>query len=247
MPGARHKSALPEVKPEVNPKLDPDLKPKVKRAPAVATPLPLAEHAYQRLLASIQDRSLAPGTRLTEVDIAQRLGISRTPVREALRRLQADGLASTAEGTGLTVKQLDAAAMTELYTMRELLESTAARLCAREASAMERIVLRECADRDLSLLDSPQRLAENNRAFHQILYRSAHNRYLLASLNALQTSLTLLGPTTLADKDRAFKACHEHQAIVTAIENRDADTAEKITRAHIRAAFLARMAQPQLT
>jgi DNA-binding GntR family transcriptional regulator len=227
MLGARNKSAPLEV------------------SPAAVSALPLAEQAYQRLLASIQDRSIPPGTRLTEVDLAQRLGISRTPVREALRRLQADGLAGATEGAGLTVMKLDAAAIKELYAMRELLESNAARLCAREASAMDIIVLRECADRDLSLLDSPARLADNNRAFHQILYRSAQNRYLLASLNALQTSLTLLGPTTLANKERALKACNEHQAIVTAIENRDADTAEKITRAHIRAAFAARLAQSQ--
>ena len=207
-----------------------------------ATTLPRAEHAYRHLLRSIENGTLEPGARLREVDLAQQLEISRTPVREALRRLEAAGLVGNEPGSGLTVKRLDAHAISELYVMREVLEGSAAALAARNASPLEIAMLRELADRDASLLDDPARLVDNNRAFHQTLYRSAHNRYLLKTLSTLHVSLVLLGRTTLASVERAGAAFNEHQAIVGALEKRDALAAESITRAHIRAAYKARLA-----
>lgn len=207
-----------------------------------ATPLPRAEHAYRQLLRSIENGTLEPGTRLREVDLAQQLDISRTPVREALRRLEAVGLVGSEPGSGLTVKRLDAQAIHELYVMREVLEGSAAALAARNASPLEIAMLRELADHGAALVGDPARLVENNRAFHQTLYRSAHNRYLLKTLSTLHVSLVLLGRTTLGDAPRAHSALNEHQMIIGALEKRDAHAAEAVTRAHIRAAYKARRA-----
>jgi DNA-binding GntR family transcriptional regulator len=203
--------------------------------------LPRGEHAYRALRQSIKDGQLVPGTRLREVELAAQLGISRTPVREALRRLEAEGLATMDGGHGLIVTMLDQSMISELYVMREVLEGTAAALAARHGSEVELAILREIADRDALFLDDAEKLAANNRAFHEMLYRSTHNRYLLKTLSSLHESLVLLGSTTLAIGDRARTSTNEHQALVGALEQRDARMAEEITRAHIRAAYKARL------
>ena len=90
--------------------------------------------AYERLVAEIRAGTLRPNDRLTETDLAARFGISRTPVREAIRRLETEGLVIHLARVGATVRALDYAEVTELYEMRAVLEGTAARLSARAAS-----------------------------------------------------------------------------------------------------------------
>lgn len=198
------------------------------------------EEAYQKMREAIQSGQLKPGTRLREVELAEWLGSSRTPVREALNRLQTEGLVVQEPRRGMIIAELDHSMVSELYFMREVLEGTAARLAARHASDVEISMLREIADRDKNLTD-PVRLAKNNRMFHETLYRAAHNRYLLKTLSLLQESLALLGPTTLAMPGRASSAYEEHDALVQAIERHDAQAAEDMSRAHIRSAHRARM------
>ncbi|MDZ7907162.1 MAG: GntR family transcriptional regulator [Gemmobacter sp.] len=98
---------------------------------------PQGQGAYRRLLEDIRAGSLPPGTRLRETELAERLGISRTPVREAIRQLEADGLVIHLPRQGATVRSLDYAEVIELYEMRAVLEGTAARLAARAASEVE--------------------------------------------------------------------------------------------------------------
>jgi len=198
------------------------------------------EEAYQKMREAIQSGELKPGARLREVELAEWLGSSRTPVREALNRLQTEGLVVQEPRRGMIIAELDHSMVSELYFMREVLEGTAARLAARHASDVEISMLREIADRDKNLTD-PVKLARNNRMFHETLYRAAHNRYLLKTLSLLQESLALLGPTTLAMPGRSNTAYEEHDALVRAIERHDADAAEEMSRAHIRSAHRARM------
>jgi len=200
-----------------------------------------SEQAYRYVRQAILSGELAPGTRLREIELAGLLGLSRTPVREALGRLESEGLVVNESGRGLVVTELDQSMISELYVMREVLEGTAARLAARHASDVEISALREIADRDAQWIDQPELLAANNRFFHETLYRCAHNRYLLKTLNSLQESLSLLGPTTLAVPGRAQSSSREHQEMVAALERRDPDLAEQITREHIRAAYKARL------
>jgi DNA-binding GntR family transcriptional regulator len=199
------------------------------------------EEAYQKMLEAIQSGALRSGTRLREVELAEWLGISRTPVREALNRLQTEGLIVQEPRRGMIIAELDHTMVSELYVMREVLEGTAARLAARHASDVEIGMLRAIADRDKSSGDDPVKLAKNNRLFHDTLYRAAHNRYLLKTLSLLQESMALLGPTTLALPGRSSTAFKEHYALVAAIENHDAAAAEECSRAHIRSAHRARM------
>jgi DNA-binding GntR family transcriptional regulator len=200
------------------------------------------ETAYRRLHRAIQEGQLRPGERLREVELASRLGASRTPIREALARLEHEGLAARDPVRGMIVAELDAGAVAELYVMREVLEGTAAALAARHASDAEIAALRGLADRDREIRGDPVRLANNNRLFHETLYRSARNRYLLKTLSSLREALALLGQTTLALHGRSGTALEEHAELIAALERRDPAAAEEAARAHIRAAYRARLA-----
>lgn len=199
------------------------------------------EIAYARLKESIQAGELKPGQRIREIEMADRLRMSRTPVREALRRLEADGLLTFAPYRGMVIAELDHQAVMELYQMREVLEGSAAGLAARHASEAEITVLRDIMASDPGDDAEPQRLAQHNRQFHGALYRAAHNRYLLKTLNVLRDAMALLGSTTLSLTGRSDTARDEHAAIVHAIEAHDVGAAEVAARAHIRAAQRARI------
>src|SRR6056297_4155191 len=93
--------------------------------------------AYARLMSDIRAGTFRPGDRLTETDLAERLGLSRTPVREAIRQLESDGLVTHVPRVGAAVRRLDYAEITELYEMRAVLEGTAARFAARAAYPSE--------------------------------------------------------------------------------------------------------------
>lgn len=201
-----------------------------------------SEQAFRRLLEAIQTGLLKPGTRLREVELAAWLGISRTPVREALGRLVSEGLAVNDAGRGMSIAELDLGQVNELYAMREVLEGSAAGLAARHASDVEISILRELVERDRQVGgEDPARLAANNRLFHDNLYRAAHNRYLLKTLNTLRETMALLGQTTLAQTGRSERAIDEHESIVAAIEQRNPEAAEAAGRAHVRAAQRARL------
>lgn len=200
------------------------------------------DQAYTFIVEGIQSGRLKPGTRLREIELAEMTGLSRTPVREALSRLQLEGLLTTDAARGLIVTELDYSMTSELYAMREVLEGTAARLAARHASDVEIDFLREINARDAQLTTA-EALAANNRLFHETLYRCAHNRYLVKTLSTLQESMMLLGQTTLATPGRAETSRAEHGAIVEALARRDPDEAEKAARAHIIAAYRIRLDQ----
>lgn len=206
------------------------------------TDLPLSERAFRSLLDAIQKGELKPGARMREVDLAGSLGISRTPVREALGRLISEGLVVNDKVRGMIVAELDHGEVNELYAMREVLEGTAARFAAQHASEVEISILLELVERDRQLTsEQPADLVANNRLFHDTLYRAAHNRYLVKTLNTLRETMALLGQTTLMQIGRSEKAIDEHAAIVRAIQNRDPEAADNAAREHIRAAHRTRL------
>lgn len=202
--------------------------------------MPQGQGAYRRLLEDIRSGTLAPGARLRETELAERLGISRTPVREAIRQLETDGLVVHLPRQGATIRSLDHAEVVELYEMRAVLEGTAARLAARAASDIE---LAELVALNAELEQAPVGAAarELNRVFHRTLIDAARNRFLIKSMSALQKTLLILGPTTLADPDRAISAVAEHAAVLAALRARDGAGAETAMRAHVEAALSARI------
>jgi len=188
---------------------------------------------YESLRESIRSGRLPPGERLRETDIAERLGVSRTPVREALRRLQSDGLVTFAPWRGMTVAALDLAQLEELYDMREVLESAAARFAATSASDADVAWLRCLLDEQSAAGSDAGALERINREFHDAIYRAAHNRYLLGALSSLADSLGLLKNTTFSIAGRPKSGLTEHRRIVAAIAARDPEAAEDAARSHI--------------
>jgi|TARA_R110001583_G_scaffold186667_1_gene347536 DNA-binding GntR family transcriptional regulator len=195
---------------------------------------PRGEVAYRKLLAAIQHGELKPGTRIREVEVAERFDISRTPVRDAIRRLESDGLLIHVPRHGAVIKELDHREVIELYEIREVLEGTAARYAARHASELEIAELEDLNELMLKNSQDQIKVAEINRLFHQALYRTANNRYLIAALNSLSNSMALLGGTTLQYDGRPQSAYAEHSEIVDNIRNGNADAADTAARLHIR-------------
>lgn len=212
----------------------------VTKGPASDTQVPLrvtvslAEQAYQAIRAAIQDGKLEPGQRVPEVDLSEWLGMSRTPVREALRRLQSESMVVHAPGGGLAIAQHDLRAIAELYDMRESLEGTAASLAARNAGSSELIVLQAMLTGGKALPGDPALHARENTRLHEQIYRAAHNRFLLKQVGDLHDAVALLGCTTFAAPGRITEAWTEHEDIVAAIVRRDAEVAERLMRQHVR-------------
>lgn len=206
-----------------------------------------ATEAHEKLLAAIEDGTLAPGMRLRENELAARLDISRTPVREALKRLELQGLIAHEPHHGATVASLTYGEVTELYQLREVLEGTAARLSAQHATPVEIEVLGRMVDSDRNLINRPDMLARSNRQFHQQVRDSSRNRYLGSALETLRLSLALLAGTTLRAAGRAEASVAEHAAIVAHIAERDPEGAERAARHHIQQAFRTRVELGRLT
>jgi DNA-binding GntR family transcriptional regulator len=202
--------------------------------------MPLSEAVFRALCRAFEAGLYRPGDRLREDEVAQALETSRTPVREAFGRLVAKGLVQSSGGRGLVVRSLDQTEILELYAMREMLEGAAARLAAQFATSPEVDAMRSAQARFAASSD-PQELARVNRQFHAAVYRAARNRYLDRALDDLQISIALLGPTTFEVEGRVETAVTEHEAIIRAIVERDADQAESLARSHIRAASSARL------
>jgi DNA-binding GntR family transcriptional regulator len=196
--------------------------------------------AYGLILEAIDVGIYRPGDRLVESELAERLGVSRTPVREALQRLETQSVL-TRDGRSLIVASLDHNELAELYVVRTELEGLAARLAAQHATAEEISVLRDMVEEDRALLGDPAALARANRRFHKQIHLASHNRFLVQQLDLVHRHMALLATTSLAVEGRGSKALAEHEAIVAAIAARDGDAAYAALKAHISRAYETRL------
>ncbi|WP_322866352.1 GntR family transcriptional regulator [Aquicoccus sp. G2-2] len=201
---------------------------------------PPQKDAYSMLLDAIDMGDFRPGDRLVESDLAERFGVSRTPIREALQRLETQQLL-TRDGRSLIVASLDHNQLAELYVVRAELEGLAARLAAKHATAEEAAVLRDMVEEDCAWVDDPAALARANRRFHRQLHLASHNRFLVQQLSLVHQSMALMATTSLAAEGRGEKALAEHDAIVSAIEAQDEAGAEAALKTHISKAFVTRL------
>jgi DNA-binding GntR family transcriptional regulator len=197
--------------------------------------------AYTLILEAIEGGVYLPGDRLVESELAERLGVSRTPVREALQRLETQSMLSR-DGRSLIVASLDHNQLADLYAVRSELEGLAARLAARHASDEEIRVLRGMLSDDARLLGGdPRILSRANKRFHKQIHLASHNRFLVQQLDLVHRSMALMANTSLAAIGRAELAHGEHVLIVDAIAARDGDAAHSALRTHISRAFETRL------
>jgi DNA-binding GntR family transcriptional regulator len=196
--------------------------------------------AYTLILEAIDMGIYKPGDRLVESDLAEEFGMSRTPIREALQRLETQSLL-TRDGRSLIVASLDHNQLAELYVVRAQLEALAAKLAARHATDEEVRVLRDMVEDDRHLMDNPQAMARANRRFHKQIHLASHNRFLVQQLDLVHRSMALMATTSLAAAGRPEDAIKEHDTIVKAIESNDSETAGEALKAHISKAFVTRL------
>jgi DNA-binding GntR family transcriptional regulator len=204
-------------------------------------PVPVQKDAYTLILEAIDAGIYQPGNRLVESELAERLGVSRTPVREALQRLETQSML-TRDGRSLIVASLDHNQLAELYVVRTELEGLAARLAARHATPEEQRVLRSMVEDDRALLGGdPKALARANKRFHRQIHLASHNRFLVQQLDLVHRSMALMATTSFAVEGRDAVALDEHDQIVRAIETGDGEAAYQALKTHISRALETRL------
>ena len=201
----------------------------------------MAKDAYTMILEAIEAGVYKPGDRLVESDLADRFGVSRTPVREALQRMETQSML-TRDGRSLIVASLDHNQLAELYAVRTELEGLAARLAARHATDEEVRVLKSMVAEDKALLGGdPRALSRANKRFHKQIHLASHNRFLVQQLDLVHRSMALMTNTSFAAEGRDAPALAEHDEIVAAIEAQDGDAAYAALKAHISKAYETRL------
>jgi len=198
----------------------------------------LVDDATQTLRGAILDGRFTAGARLRQTDLADQLAISRTPVREALGRLQHEGLVELLPGGGVRVAVLALEEAAELYDLREVLDGLAARLAAQRAAPASFARLEKSLDR------MAQCLARNDAnqwfgahvAFHEEIFRASGNARLIALSAMVRLSIQRFHPVLLRTPHRLADADREHRGIHAAIVAGDGERAELLARAHIAGA-----------
>jgi DNA-binding GntR family transcriptional regulator len=201
--------------------------------------------AFAKLMAAIKDGVFRPGDRLREIDIAERFSLSRTPIREALRRLEAERIIEHRPRIGAIIRMLDQTEVVELYEMRLVLERTAAEMAAKHAMEAEVDALADLNKNITKAVHNPSRAAAINQQFHRAIYLATRNRFLLESARALNNALLLLGPTTLADEARINTVVHQHNQIIDAISRGDIEAAGVASEAHLQTSLRHRLSVMQ--
>jgi DNA-binding GntR family transcriptional regulator len=197
-----------------------------------------SDKAYQTLLDEIVEGALPPGTVLAEVEQAARLGVSRTPLREALAHLRKDGLVEPLAGRGLIVTAVSIDDIVELYELRQPLEQQAARLAAQRGNPQLFAQIAAEFRESERLIDSGE---EGIKAYYQLNERldraiedAISSAYLVNALKALHLHLARIRRLSRQNIDRLRAAAVETLVIVEAIVNRDADLAASATHVHLQ-------------
>lgn len=208
----------------------------------------LSETVYHTLREAILRNLLTPGSVMNERVLAHALGVSRTPVREALQQLTMEGFLTGIPRQGLIVTDLSLKDIEEIYMMRAALEGAAARMSAQTISPSELIILEDiCAQMSVAVeQDDVERFLALNARFHEFLCSTARNRRLTEQVLRLYDAVRPICRTSLADPARARKSLQEHEALVAAIRRRDADEAERLAREHMTQAMLVQMKLHQM-
>lgn len=197
---------------------------------------PLRELAYDSIRDAILDGSLAAGQRIKERDVASQMGISTTPVKEALRRLEQEGLIVSQPRRGAVVAELALTSVEEIVAIRARLESLAAKFAASRATEDELVELRAHLAKMGQLTNSSSDLAAleaANAHFHDLVRGAARNVFLNRFVAALEPFDRSVRHQALADRAEARRGFAEHSAVLEAIEGRDGDQAAEVMLRHI--------------
>ncbi|MDR8019111.1 GntR family transcriptional regulator [Nesterenkonia aerolata] len=196
------------------------------------------DHVYEQVRAQILDGSLAQGYDLNERTVAELVGTSRTPVREAVARLVKDGLAERESNRRTRVTVWDDERVGQLYEIRSLLEAEACRLAAMRRSENAVLRLEEALEQQRRL-DSASPLARRdlNYEFHHEIWQASANPFLVEANTKYGVQSMCLTPTTLRSDERWAASLEEHSALVGHIAGHRAEEASALMRSHLESAL----------
>ncbi len=195
---------------------------------------PVRAQVFQQLEKAILEGELAPGTSLTEVKLSAELGVSRTPIREALMQLELEGLVKTTHNKGAVVVGISGSDVNDIYLIRTRIEGFAARRAAENITEEELQDLREIVELQEFYLGRGDTLQVGNldQRFHEIVYEGSRSRPLKQILSMFHNYIQK-ARTTSVRRGRAAASTQEHRDILTAIESRNADEAERLMGIHV--------------
>ncbi len=195
-----------------------------------------AKAVYQQLRDEITSGALLPGSPLREIPLASKFGVSRTPVREALRRLEQDRLLVPGD-RGMLVRAIDPHEVIQIYELRVVLEAEAAGQAVRARRPADLVRLEGLLKRDRTLVDPDDGIrVRTNLEFHTAIWHAAHNPVLVDLLERLTTHLVHVPHSTLSVGDRWREALEEHAHLLQAIGDGDESTARAVAAEHMTAA-----------
>lgn len=203
-----------------------------------------ADAIHDAVAEGIMSRALPPGWRLGEERLASLFAVSRTPVREALMRLESESLAARNRRSGLVVADISAEQILEIYVIREALDGIAARQAAHFHSAVD-IAALERLNQALAAAAAGEQwpqMAALNVEFHTVLARASRNQMLQRFVDQVHQAVRRFRRTTFSAPGRANEAVEEHVAIIDAVKRKDERAAEDAARRHMQHALAVRMA-----
>tara|TARA_B110000444_G_scaffold41359_1_gene37312 strand:- start:688 stop:1449 length:762 start_codon:yes stop_codon:yes gene_type:complete len=216
-------------------------KPKRPEPTTAQQSTPLTDQALAYLRDAIQTQKINPGQEIDFAALAQKLGMSRTPIRESIRQLLTEGLLELLPGGAVCVTQLSAFEAEGFYHVRDELEIVAVRAAAVHISDLEIEMLRA----NLSLFDrtrtESKKLSKIDNQFHTILQDACNNSYLSQTLRRLRIRIGLLQGRPFSNPERINDAYKEHASIIKALESRDPDKAQRAIAKHYRSARKSRL------
>ena len=196
---------------------------------------PLRELVCENIRQAITDGTFSPGERLMEILLADEMGVSRTPVREAIRKLELEGFVVMIPRRGTYVADISIKDINDIYEIRTSLDVLAASLAAERINEEELARLQELLLEIEKYIPSMnmEKIVELDTAFHDLLYTASRNERLRTIIANLREQLTGIRGRSMSYPGRMDQTMEEHRALVEAIAARDIDAAQKAARVHI--------------
>ena len=198
--------------------------------------LPLRDVVFNTLRQAILTGELKPGERLMEIHLANKLGVSRTPIREAIRKLELEGLVTMIPRRGAEVAQITEKSMNDVLEVRRAMDALCVELACDRITPEELQDLKKACDTFEAAVktDDIKQIAQADVAFHDIIYAATDNRRLIQLLNNLREQMYRYRIEYLKKKECYPQLLEEHQTIIDSIESRDKGRATQITGQHIK-------------
>lgn len=196
----------------------------------------LSRRIFSQIQNDILNGVYEPGESLIETRLSEELGVSRTPVREALRQLELEGLVQSIPNRGVRVKGVSAKDIQDIYTIRMLIEGLAARWAAEKITPGEMEELKEAVDLEefFTRRNDYSHLMKLDSRFHDIIFKASKSKPLMHTLSTFHHYVQKARKISLSNPKRAMEVLSEHKAIMQAIIDKNADTAERLTIEHVK-------------